>query len=52
MAFLQNCRTTVFPRFWIYFTKENLGLIWTLDLKVNGQDFIKTKSYLASNLGR
>jgi hypothetical protein len=34
------------------FTKENLGLIWSLDLKMNSQDFIKTKSYLASNLDR
>jgi hypothetical protein len=35
----------------IYFTKENLDLIWALDLKMNGKDFIKMKSYLASNLG-
>jgi hypothetical protein len=32
--------------------KENLRLIWALDLKMSGQDFIKTKSYLASNPGR
>jgi hypothetical protein len=30
--------------------KENLRLIWALGLKMNGQDFIKTKSYLASNM--
>jgi hypothetical protein len=31
--------------------KQNLGLIWALDLKMNGQDFIEMKSYLASNMG-
>jgi hypothetical protein len=32
--------------------KENLGLIWAVVLKTIGQDFIKTNSYLTSNLNR
>jgi hypothetical protein len=36
----------------LFLLKENLGLIWVFNPKMNGIDLIKMRGYLASNLER